>query len=62
MAHLYVRFGFKKDNPDFVEVVRCKDCKWWKEIGCAIRIVDETDEPKEYDFCSFGERKDGGEQ
>ena len=46
----------KKD--DFVRVVRCKDCKWFNEIGCAIRIVDETDKPKENDFCSFGERRE----
>lgn len=30
---------------DAVEVVRCKDCKWYHEIGCAIEIVDESDEP-----------------
>ena len=43
---------------DVVEVVRCKDCKWWGKAGCAIYIVDETDKPKECDFCSFGERRD----
>lgn len=46
-----------KNNPDFVMVTRCKDCKWWNEIGCAIRIVDESDKPNEYDFCSFAERR-----
>jgi len=51
------------DVSDSVPVVgiRCKDCKWWKTHGCAIRINDESDEPKEYDFCSFGERKDDDE-
>lgn len=39
--------------------VRCKDCKWFGELGCAIRIVDDTDKPSENDFCSFGERKGG---
>lgn len=43
-------------EDDFVRVVRCKDCRWFNCIGCAIRIVDETDKPKEDDFCSFGER------
>lgn len=43
---------------DAVEVVRCKDCKWFGDIGCAIRIVDESDKPKETDFCSFGERRE----
>ena len=45
---------------DAVEVVRCKDCKWRGHIGCAITIVDESDEPKDDDFCSWGERR--GEQ
>ncbi len=41
-----------------VSVVRCKDCKWWNELGCAIKIVDDSDRPKENDFCSFGERRE----
>lgn len=43
---------------DAVPVVRCKDCRWFGKIGCAIEVVDETDMPKENDFCSFAERKD----
>lgn len=39
------------------EIVRCKDCKWFHDMGCAIRIVDESDEPKEEDYCSFAERR-----
>ena len=46
---------------DVVEVVRCRDCEWWGHAGCAISIVDDTDKPGENDFCSFGERKDGGQ-
>lgn len=42
---------------DAVPVVRCKDCKWRDEPGCAIRIVDESDRPEDDDYCSFGERK-----
>ena len=42
---------------DVVEVIRCKDCKWFGKAGCAISIVDETDKPKEDDFCSFAERE-----
>lgn len=42
---------------DAVEVVRCKDCRWFGKYGCAIRIVDESDKPKENDYCSFGERR-----
>ena len=42
---------------DVVEVVRCKDCKWFNKTGCAISIVDETDKPTENDYCSFAERR-----
>lgn len=42
---------------DAVPVIRCKDCKWFGEIGCAIRIVDDSDKPKEDDYCSFAERR-----
>lgn len=42
---------------DAVPVVRCKDCKWFGEYGCAIRIVDDSDKPKENDYCSFAERR-----
>lgn len=45
---------------DVEEVVRCKECKWFGDIGCAIRIVDDSDRPSENDFCSFAERKDNG--
>lgn len=40
------------------ELVRCKDCKWFGNIGCAIKVVDDSDKPTENDFCSFAERKD----
>lgn len=40
------------------ELVRCKDCKWFKELGCAIQIVDDSDKPTENDYCSFGERRE----
>lgn len=38
-------------------IVRCKDCKWFGDFGCAIRIVDDSDKPTENDFCSFAERR-----
>lgn len=39
------------------KVIRCKDCKWFGKIGCAISIVDDSDKPTEDDFCSFSEAK-----
>ncbi len=44
-------------NCPLRELVLCKDCKWFNDIGCAIRIVDDSDKPTENDYCSFGERK-----
>ena len=44
-------------SADAVKVVRCKDCKWFNNIGCAIEIMDESDKPHEDDFCSFAERR-----
>ena len=58
-----------QDTPtvDAVEVVRCKDCKWFADnndgdwFGCwlfqTIQIIPE-DTPKPDDYCSYGERKD----
>ena len=52
------------ETVDAVEVVRCKDCKWWsRNVG----IVDSPNghcfshdiDPNGYDFCSYGERREG---
>ncbi|MGN1134715.1 MAG: hypothetical protein ACI4SF_00670 [Oscillospiraceae bacterium] len=53
---------------DVVEVVRCKDCKWYKESKLlapnkfCFRLKDRNGDPIGYnfapdEFCSFGERK-----
>lgn len=42
------------------DIIRCKDCMWWKTAGCAIHVVSEDDKPKENDYCSFAERKENG--
>ena len=56
---------------DAVEVVRCKDCHWWRLVnkrnGCGICqhevfsvddcTIDPVTEPT--DFCSYGERREG---
>ena len=60
-----------RDAPtiDAVPIVRCKDCKWFVDnnggewYGCkmfqVVRITPE-DAPKPDDFCSYGERRNGG--
>ena len=46
-------------DVDVVEVVRCKDCKFWNEekyLGfCSVHQEGGIGED---DFCSYGERKD----
>lgn len=48
-------------SDDVVEVVRCKDCKYWteeKDLGmfCS-HWGSMLAEPQADDFCSYGERK-----
>ena len=54
---------------DVAPVVRCKDCKWFADnndgewYGCQmfqVVWITPEDAPKPDDFCSYGERKDGG--
>lgn len=62
MAGLMLAFGGEKDET--VEVVRCKDCKWWKlsEYNtCGIHICQRFSGVRgEHDFCSRGERRENG--
>ena len=54
-----------------VEVVRCRDCKWYMlgdlftDIMFCHRLKNDNGKPAKYnycadDFCSYGERKDCG--
>lgn len=40
---------------DAVEVVRCKDCRYWSDGFCSLRM----DSVRQKDFCSYGEREGG---
>jgi len=46
----------KAPTVDAVEVVQCKDCKYFGTAACAIDtyVFEVTEES----FCSYGERKD----
>ena len=59
----------KLPAADVVPVVRCKNCKWFADnnggqwYGCQMfQVVWNTpeDAPNPDDFCSYGERKNGG--
>ena len=45
-----------------VEVVRCKDCRWWQDNNNGYPHANchwcETETPDEDDFCSLGERRE----
>lgn len=47
---------------DAVPVVRCRECKHWDGFhSCHCHKADDNGTPifmREYDFCSYGERKD----
>lgn len=49
-------------KPEFCgELIRCKDCKYWKAINNAVFGICENDttlvNTKDNHFCGFGERK-----
>jgi hypothetical protein len=57
--------GFFKNKADFVEVIRCKDCKHYDYGRCSkiSYIMDgyyqgSFEVKKPTDFCSYGERSD----
>ena len=48
---------------DAVPVVRCRECKHYKDLGTYYRLMDCTHRdgltnPYEDDFCSYGQRKE----
>lgn len=50
---------------DAVEVVRCKDCRWGREVCGNIECNVDMNVPTEYHgydwYCPNGESKDGGD-
>lgn len=70
------KYGFENCNnyisADVVEVVRCKDCKHWKDTSldtvteyhwgeCRKPLGDyRYCETAENDYCSYGERSENG--
>jgi len=53
----------RASSADVVEVVRCKDCKWWdsEEHNCVIRDSYGWDY-KPTDYCSYGENAEAQEE
>lgn len=51
----------KLPTADVVPVVRCKDCKYNVGTKKCLNPDSFFAVPKDDDFCSYGERKDGGD-
>ena len=53
----------KRHTVDAMEVVRCKDCKYWQDNNDGYPHEEcrwgHGETPDANDFCSYGERKDG---
>ena len=45
-----------KHKYSFEEVVRCRDCEYWKNKDCRKDIALVS--PNENDYCSYGKRRD----
>ena len=58
-----VNILYAAPTVDAVEVVRCKDCKKWMKCepsGTNCRVCADTTRIRlPYDFCSYGERREG---
>lgn len=54
--------SFIENAPTFdaVEIVRCKDCKWFDRTECC-NCKYMNDFVGENDYCSFAERKENAE-
>ena len=54
-----------QSSIDAVEVVRCKDCKYWQDNNDSYPHEEcrwgHGETPDANDFCSYGERKEGAD-
>ena len=62
----YYRKGYiNSPTADVVEVVRCRDCKWWKRMNGDKRLQcfhsHGLIRTTENDYCSRGERREENE-
>ena len=56
-------YGGTGRMKDLVEVIRCKDCKYWQDNNDGYPHEEcrwgHGETPDANDFCSYGERKEG---
>lgn len=63
LSYIYGLFKSVDDAPtiDAVEVVRCKDCKYWNDWGLGAGTCERSKNGYFWfgvDFCSYGERSE----
>ena len=63
-AVAYMLFRLWDSATKRVDVVRCRECKWWQEdddVGHCDNPDGLDNYAKPDDFCSYGERKEGAD-
>ena len=58
LTESFIRFVEIQPAADVVEVVRCKDCKFFEYGDYCSEGKMEHSRCRENDFCSYGERKE----
>ena len=56
----FIKLLYMSPTIDAVEVVRCRDCKWWRDDGCGdayCRLVGVGFSRNRDGFCNYGERE-----
>ena len=48
----------KIENAPSIDIVRCKECKYWHNKLCATWSQFRTIETEADDFCSYGDKRD----
>ena len=65
ISRLEVSEAWNRRADNVVEVVRCKDCKYWQDNNVGYPSEDcrwtKDETPDADDYCSYGERKGMGD-
>lgn len=62
LTESFIQFVEKQPTADVVEVVRCKDCKYWQDNNGGYPHEEcrwgKGETPDADDYCSYGERRE----
>lgn len=64
IARTVYEAGYRKQKENTVEVVRCKDCKYHRDLDGGVKCerMDGLLMTLPNDFCSYGAKMKGGEE